>query len=89
MISRRWFGWTMAWLWVFLLCAGSMLLVRFETQASEKVVALGRWPSASRIPRGRSEPVVVMFLHPNCPCSHASVHEMAKVVRGMPASTTR
>jgi hypothetical protein len=85
MMKRRWMGWTMAWVWALLLCAGSMLLLRFETQASEKVVALGRWPAASRIPRASSEPVVVMFLHPNCPCSHASVHELVKAMSGVPA----
>jgi len=44
------------------------------------------WPMRSAIPRGRvGASRVVMFVHPQCPCSRASLHELAAVVEAVGA----
>jgi hypothetical protein len=40
----------------------------------------GRWPAASRILRVAGRPTLVMFVHPQCPCSRASISELARLL---------
>ena len=40
-----------------------------------------RWPSASSIARSERQPTLVLVLHPHCPCSRATLRELARVVR--------
>jgi hypothetical protein len=39
-----------------------------------------RWPANVSIVRAAGRPTLVMSLHPECPCSRASVHELALVM---------
>lgn len=71
-----------ALLWIVFLGAGSLLVVRFETRAAEAGNVPVQWPGESRIARD-GRPAVLMFLHPNCPCSKASVHELTAVVQAL------
>jgi hypothetical protein len=38
------------------------------------------WPPESRIERSRVAPTLVMFLHPHCPCSFASMNELDRIL---------
>jgi hypothetical protein len=38
------------------------------------------WPEASRLERDRSQPVLVMFIHPHCSCSRASLGELERLI---------
>ena len=40
-----------------------------------------RWPGESRIPRGSNHPTLVMFVHPRCPCSRASLAELDRITQ--------
>ena len=39
-----------------------------------------RWPEGSAIPRDRRRPTLLIFLHPRCPCSLASLGELADIL---------
>src|SRR5262249_1428374 len=43
------------------------------------------WPARTRIPRAPDGPTLVVFLHPRCPCSAATVAELAELLRTTPA----
>jgi hypothetical protein len=42
--------------------------------------APNRWPAASSMRLGASQPTLVIFLNPGCPCSEASVHELGRTL---------
>ncbi|MFO0941522.1 MAG: hypothetical protein U0930_12235 [Pirellulales bacterium] len=40
------------------------------------------WPSDSLIHPASGKPTLVLFLHPRCPCSVATIHELERVLTG-------
>jgi hypothetical protein len=67
--------------WLGLIGAGVAVAVRHQTTAGEAGTAPASWPAASRIPAARpGASRLVMFVHPRCPCTRASLHELAAVV---------
>ncbi|HEV7484800.1 MAG TPA: RedB protein [Thermoanaerobaculia bacterium] len=76
-------GWMTALIWAVLVCGGSLLLMWFDTRPSDDSHVPSQWPAESRIDRAASQPILIMFLHPNCPCSRASVHELAAVINAL------
>ena len=73
--------------WLASLCFGGWLLasgiVVLEVHASRPGDAgtpSPRWPEGSPIPRVGSRPTLLIFLHPCCPCSRASVAELAHIM---------
>jgi hypothetical protein len=68
-------------LWLGLIGIGVAVAVRESTTAGAASDAPPTWPTRSRIPRGRpGASRVVMFVHPQCPCTRASLHELQAVV---------
>jgi hypothetical protein len=43
-----------------------------------------RWPSRSRLERDPQRATLVMFAHPHCPCTRASVSELARLMARVP-----
>ena len=64
--------------WGGVVVAGVYAMATHETTPGAAVGAPERWPSASRLPRGPGY-TVAMFVHPDCPCSRASLAELAAV----------
>jgi hypothetical protein len=60
-------------LWIGCLITGSVFLTRYERTPGSDAPAPSQWPSGVSAPRGPNLPTLVMFLHPNCPCSRASI----------------
>jgi hypothetical protein len=46
------------------------------------------WPAASHIVRDTHRPLLLMFLHPQCPCSRASVGELALLMAHVQGQVT-
>jgi hypothetical protein len=40
------------------------------------------WPTDCLLPRATDRPTLVMFVHPRCPCSRASLAELAGIMAG-------
>jgi hypothetical protein len=51
---------------------------RYEPTAVPAVASPSVWPTTDDIIRGSGKPVIVMFLHPHCPCSKSSIEELGK-----------
>lgn len=49
--------------------------LHFQYQAPPLQPSQGQWPTSSQLPRGNAG-TIIMFLHPHCPCSKASLHEL-------------
>jgi hypothetical protein len=63
-------------LWIVAVAVGSMFLIRYEITAGPSRSAPSMWPSITSIPRDSKLPTLVMFAHPHCPCTRASLGEL-------------
>lgn len=66
----------------WLLCLGlawtGMLI--YDRTPGELMAASSSWPVSSRLHRAVDGPLLVMFAHPRCPCTRASLDELEKLV---------
>jgi hypothetical protein len=68
-------------LWVCALAAGFAVLWSYKsTPAEADQTPPERWPAASQIARTAGRPTLVMFVHPKCPCTRASVAELGRLM---------
>jgi hypothetical protein len=70
----------LAALWIASLLTGSVFLTRYETTPGSDAPAPSQWPSGVSLRRDMHLPTLVMFLHPYCPCSRASIGELALIM---------
>ena len=70
--------------WLVAAGAGLWVLARYEFTPGEFSAAAEQWPVGSRIQREPGKYTLVMAVHPKCPCSRASVGELAKAMARMP-----
>jgi hypothetical protein len=66
--------------WLAAVAGGSAVLWDYQSAPGPEGEAPARWPAGSRITRGDGRPTLVMFAHPKCPCTRASIEELARVV---------
>jgi hypothetical protein len=66
--------------WVTAIVAGFRVMVDYELRAGGGAVAPEHWPADSGLQRDSRQPHLVMFAHPQCPCSRASVAELAVIM---------
>jgi hypothetical protein len=63
--------------WLAATFSGTWALLVYANAPGEAVLAPEAWPETSEIARAPGRPTLVMFVHPRCPCSRASVGELA------------
>lgn len=67
-------------LWAFLMAAGMSALALYDFKGGPSLGYPVRWPENDAIPFDAERPVLVMFLHPRCPCSVASLAQLERVL---------
>lgn len=67
-------------LWVAALCAGGTVMLRYGNAAGTAGKAPAAWPEESRLARSPGLPTLVLLVHPQCPCSRATVSELASLM---------
>lgn len=77
-MNHRWVFLTLCWL--ALVVGGSAVLLIHSQTPGEAGGPPERWPAASGIARGSQRPTLVMFAHPKCPCTRASMEELAELM---------
>src|SRR5437764_11181712 len=63
--------------WLGTVSVGGLVLMRYEVTPGATGPAPDRWPADSRLPRAADRPTVLLFAHPRCPCTRASLGEFA------------
>ena len=63
--------------WLGAVIAGMALLDAHANSPGESAVPPASWPEASHLSHHAGQPTLVMFIHPQCPCSSASIGELA------------
>src|ERR1051325_2160010 len=75
----------LALLWLAALGYGMQVLFKYETTPGSSGPRVSKWPSDSSVPRQPNQPVLVMVAHPHCPCTRASIAELAEVIAHAPS----
>ena len=66
--------------WGLASIGGLFVLMRYANTAGPAAPALERWPDATAIERNETGATLVMFAHPHCPCTRASLAELEHLV---------
>jgi len=67
--------------WLSASAAGVGWLARYEaTPASDEITYPQHYPAASSIARLGNRPTLIFFVHPKCPCTKASLHELERLM---------
>jgi hypothetical protein len=69
-----------ALLWGFVVTAGLWWLSGYQNTPGTALGSPRNWPANSRIQPARDEYTLVMLAHPHCPCTRASIGELAKIM---------
>src|ERR1700682_1778662 len=71
-------------LWVASVGFGMSVLWRCSSTPGHAATPLIDWPKDAPVPLGKGRSTLVMFAHPNCPCSRASIGELAILMAQAP-----
>ena len=66
--------------WLVCILIGSALLLHYKTTAGRDRVAPASWPSQAQFVRDTSRPTLLLFLHPRCSCSAATLSELERML---------
>lgn len=67
-------------LWSASLSVGFNILFSYEARPGPKTSTPQQWPSESALQFDRSRANLLLFVHPHCPCSRATIAEVAKLL---------
>jgi hypothetical protein len=67
-------------LWLAVIVAGVGYLWGYESTPGVAASAPDRWPAGSRIKPAADRATLVMLAHPHCPCTRASIGELARLM---------
>ena len=67
-------------LWVAAVGFGISILLRYAYTPGRPAAATERWPVGARIEPARGRATLIVFAHPQCPCSRATIEELAKII---------
>jgi len=76
------FGGIAVWLGGVVLGLG--LLASYSNAASPAATAPSSWPAGSSLARVQDSPHLILFLHPHCPCSAATLGELNRILARAP-----
>jgi len=80
-MRAEWNGWlAFGIVWVLTLVPGFALLWAYKMRPGEADGAPDVWPAGTRIARNRDRATLVLFAHPQCPCTRASLAELARLM---------
>jgi hypothetical protein len=66
--------------WAVALAVGLGVMFRYETTEGATAAVPDTWPADSELPRDPGRATVVLFAHPMCPCTRASLRELAAIM---------
>ncbi len=70
----------MAVAWLAALSGGFLCLVNYSTKPAKNIDQLDCWPETTALAFGQGEYTLVMFVHPRCPCTKASLNQLERVI---------
>jgi hypothetical protein len=65
--------------WAVMVCLGLKVVLDYQVKPGLAARAPATWPAASTIRRMQGRPTLLLFAHPHCPCTRATVSELARL----------
>ncbi len=84
--NRLWLG--IGVLWLAVVASGMAVLRNYDTTPGELAHSPQQWPPKSHIPRVVGLPTIVVMGHPKCPCTRATVGELALMMARLHGKAT-
>lgn len=66
--------------WIAAVAFGLTFLLRYESTPGRVGAVGASWPPVTSLQRPGPNPTLVMLAHPHCPCTRASIGELAQIV---------
>lgn len=66
--------------WVLLVIAGFAMLGLYETTPGAQAAIPQSWPDDLALPRADDRATLLMFVHPQCPCTRATLAELERLI---------
>lgn len=66
--------------WMAALGLGARTLFKYETTPGTIGLISSNWPTMSVVPHQTDKPTLLMLAHPHCPCTRASIGELAQIM---------
>lgn len=76
--------WILAAFWLGGVVFGLSVLWRYENRPGPAANAPAAWPAASTLVRATDRATLVLVAHPQCPCTRASLENLAEVIARAP-----
>lgn len=70
--------------WLLIIGIGGAVMSNYQTTPGHAAATPERWPSGAKIPLAPDRATLVMFAHPKCPCTRASVEELNRLLARCP-----
>ncbi len=70
------FTWLLSLIWLVTIVAVMVLIINFSNTPGLAGTTPIQWPAESHLPLDPHLPTLVMFAHPHCPCTRASLGEL-------------
>lgn len=86
-LGSRWVTLTCLWLVAVLSFGYWITAYGFEVDDSNLAHSASTWPSDSSLPFASDRSTLLLFLHPQCPCSRATLVELEKILESTTALT--
>ena len=67
-------------MWLTAVALGARAMTDYETEPGEPADPPIAWPTASALPRHATLPTLVVFAHPRCPCTRATLAELDRIM---------
>jgi hypothetical protein len=67
-------------LWLFLVGAGFVVILDYQNAAGSTGATPEHWPAGTRLQPARDRNTLIIFAHPQCPCTRATLEELNRVL---------
>lgn len=64
-------------IWLAAVCGGLALLMRYDSRAAQRGPIVLTWPTDTRLAFEPGRPNLLVFAHPRCPCTRATLENLA------------
>ena len=72
--------WVITGSWSIVIVSCLIALEIYANTPGEAGTAIPNWPAETSIARTSGRPVMILFMHPQCPCSRASLEELGRLL---------
>jgi hypothetical protein len=78
--QSSWLWWAFAAFWMVCVVAGLSIVWAYDNTPGQAGTLPEQWPVESRLARASDGPTLILFAHPQCFCTRASLGEFAEIL---------